>query len=178
MVRLDRETGYAELNPVDAEGKFTAGVPEFVHGRFVKDADPLGPNFFVIRDTAINAFALPGGYIYITRGLLAHLDSEAELAALLGHEMGHGPIGWGQTVVFDLWPRDEASACFADMTRTVVKGKASPAVKGMYAAVKEAQEEVFSLLRHGADGLALVDADRLVGEVGAGHHQSQEIIFK
>jgi predicted Zn-dependent protease len=37
----------------------------------------------------INAFALPGGYVYITRGLLAYLNSEAELAGILGHETGH-----------------------------------------------------------------------------------------
>jgi predicted Zn-dependent protease len=45
--------------------------------------------FTVIDDTSVNAFALPGGYIYITRGLLAYLNSEAELAAVLGHEVGH-----------------------------------------------------------------------------------------
>jgi predicted Zn-dependent protease len=38
---------------------------------------------------AINAFALPGGYIYITRGILAYLEDEAELAGVLGHEIGH-----------------------------------------------------------------------------------------
>ncbi|WP_258001314.1 M48 family metalloprotease [Vibrio vulnificus] len=37
----------------------------------------------------MNAFALPGGYIYIHRGLIAYLGSEAELAAVLGHEVGH-----------------------------------------------------------------------------------------
>jgi predicted Zn-dependent protease len=45
--------------------------------------------FTVLDSTTINAFALPGGYIYITRGLLAYLNSEAELAAVLGHEIGH-----------------------------------------------------------------------------------------
>jgi len=45
---------------------------------------------FTVLDThEINAFALPGGYIYITRGLLAYLSNEAELAAVLGHEIGH-----------------------------------------------------------------------------------------
>ena len=39
-----------------------------------------------------------------------------------GHEMGHGPIRFGDPVVFDLWPRDDASSCFADMTRTIVAG--------------------------------------------------------
>ncbi|MGE3771613.1 MAG: M48 family metalloprotease [Gammaproteobacteria bacterium] len=45
--------------------------------------------FTVLDSTEINAFALPGGYVYITRGLLAYLNSEAELAAVLGHEIGH-----------------------------------------------------------------------------------------
>jgi len=46
-------------------------------------------SFRVVDDAAVNAFALPGGFVYVTRGLLAHLNSEAELAAVLGHEMGH-----------------------------------------------------------------------------------------
>ena len=45
--------------------------------------------FKVLDDPLVNAFALPGGYIYVTRGILAHFDSEAELAAVLGHEIGH-----------------------------------------------------------------------------------------
>lgn len=45
--------------------------------------------FTVLDSPVINAFALPGGYIYITRGLMAYLNSEAELAAVLGHEIGH-----------------------------------------------------------------------------------------
>jgi predicted Zn-dependent protease len=46
-------------------------------------------HFLVLDSPEVNAFALPGGYIYITRGILAYLDSEAELAAVLGHELGH-----------------------------------------------------------------------------------------
>ena len=46
-------------------------------------------SFLVVDSPEVNAFALPGGYIYITRGLLAYLNSEAELAAVLGHELGH-----------------------------------------------------------------------------------------
>jgi predicted Zn-dependent protease len=49
----------------------------------------LGWTFTVLDDPVVNAFAMPGGYIYITRGLLAHLDSEAQLAGVLGHEIGH-----------------------------------------------------------------------------------------
>ena len=46
-------------------------------------------HFTVIDDPAVNAFAMPGGYIYVTRGILAHLNSEAQLAGVLGHEIGH-----------------------------------------------------------------------------------------
>lgn len=49
----------------------------------------LSYHFTVIDSPDINAFALPGGYIYIHRGLLAYLSSEAQLAAVLGHEVGH-----------------------------------------------------------------------------------------
>ena len=45
--------------------------------------------FTVVDQPAINAFALPGGFIYITRGILPFLDNEAELAGVLGHEIGH-----------------------------------------------------------------------------------------
>ena len=45
---------------------------------------------FAVLDTPIeNAFAAPGGYIYVTRGLLAMMNSEAELATVIGHELGH-----------------------------------------------------------------------------------------
>jgi len=45
--------------------------------------------FRVVDDPMINAFALPGGYLYVTRGILAHMDNEAELVSVLGHEIGH-----------------------------------------------------------------------------------------
>jgi predicted Zn-dependent protease len=45
--------------------------------------------FTVLDSPEINAFALPGGYVYVTRGIMAFLDSEAELAGVMGHEIGH-----------------------------------------------------------------------------------------
>src|SRR5690242_18036353 len=45
--------------------------------------------FFVLDDDEVNAFTPGGGYVYIHRGLLNYLNSEAELAAVLGHEIGH-----------------------------------------------------------------------------------------
>jgi predicted Zn-dependent protease len=52
--------------------------------------------FFKLVDSSeINAFALPGGYVYVTRGLMAMLNSEAELAGVLGHEIAHVTLHHG-----------------------------------------------------------------------------------
>ncbi|MHB0925285.1 MAG: M48 family metalloprotease [Gallionellaceae bacterium] len=59
--------------------------------RLAKQSHRPGLNYrFTVLDTPeINAFALPGGYVYVTRGIMAYLNSEAELAAVVGHEIGH-----------------------------------------------------------------------------------------
>jgi len=46
-------------------------------------------HFAVVDSPVVNAFAIPGGYVYVTRGLLAYLTNEAELAGVMGHEVGH-----------------------------------------------------------------------------------------
>jgi len=45
--------------------------------------------FTVLDSPVINAFALPGGYVYVTRGIMGYMNSEAELAGVIGHEIGH-----------------------------------------------------------------------------------------
>ncbi len=55
----------------------------------VSERPNLPWTFRVIDDPVVNAFAVPGGHIYVTRGILAHLNSDAELAAVLGHEIAH-----------------------------------------------------------------------------------------
>jgi len=45
--------------------------------------------FRVVDDPAVNAFAVPGGFVYVTRGILAHMNNEAQLATVVGHEIGH-----------------------------------------------------------------------------------------
>jgi len=49
----------------------------------------LAFHFRVVDSPVINAFALPGGYVYFTRGILGYMNSEAEVAGVLGHEIGH-----------------------------------------------------------------------------------------
>ncbi|MEL6720960.1 MAG: M48 family metalloprotease, partial [Bacteroidota bacterium] len=45
--------------------------------------------FRLVDSPVVNAFALPGGYVYFTRGIMAHFNNEAEFAGVLGHEIGH-----------------------------------------------------------------------------------------
>jgi predicted Zn-dependent protease len=70
------------------------GLQEYVESiglRLARSSErPHLPWQFAIVDVpAVNAFALPGGYIYLTRGIMSYLDDEAELAGVLGHEIGH-----------------------------------------------------------------------------------------
>lgn len=70
--------------------RLAAYVQRIGAGLAAKSELPDLPFIFTVLNSDIyNAFALPGGYIYITRGLLALMGSEAELASVLGHEIGH-----------------------------------------------------------------------------------------
>nr|WP_010132661.1 M48 family metalloprotease [Microbulbifer agarilyticus] len=64
---------------------------EYVGQKIARSSDrpDLTYYFTIIDSQDINAFALPGGYVYINRGLLTYLQSEAEMAAVLAHEVGH-----------------------------------------------------------------------------------------
>jgi predicted Zn-dependent protease len=69
-------------------------IQDFVSARGKKIAavshrPDLNYEFRVIDSEVLNAFAIPGGYVYITRGIMAHFNNEAELAGVVGHEIGH-----------------------------------------------------------------------------------------
>ena len=93
----EQETG-AKLHPQVIE-KFGGvyndpGLSQYVTmigGRIALTTEMPGRTytFTVLDSPVVNAFALPGGYVYITRGLMALAESEAELASVLGHELGH-----------------------------------------------------------------------------------------
>ncbi len=55
---------------------------------YVQDKN-INYTFTVLNSDSVNAFSTPGGYVYVTRGILAYLNNEAQLACVLGHEMGH-----------------------------------------------------------------------------------------
>ncbi len=55
----------------------------------ISERPQLDWTFTVLDDPVVNAMALPGGYIYVNRGILANFNSEAEMASVIGHEIGH-----------------------------------------------------------------------------------------
>jgi Xaa-Pro aminopeptidase len=74
-----------------------------------------------------------------------------------GHEPGSGPLPADLPIVVDLWPRDETSGCWADMTRTFVAGDVTDEVAALRDVVREALEAVRSAARPGITGGALYD---------------------
>lgn len=74
------------------------------------------------------------------------------------HWVGAGPLKAGESIVFDIFPRDKSSRYFADMTRTVVKGDPSPALQAMYDAVLAGQEAALAEIRAGANGKEVHEA--------------------
>ena len=85
-----------------------------------------------------------------------------------GHDPGHGPLAPGVAITVDVWPRDEASGCYADMTRTFVVGDPAPATLDMHRLALEALRRVTAAARPGVRGRELYDLACEVFEA-AGH---------
>ncbi|ODS32366.1 MAG: Xaa-Pro aminopeptidase (X-Pro aminopeptidase - aminopeptidase P II) [Candidatus Scalindua rubra] len=66
------------------------------------------------------------------------------------HNVGNGPLRANESIIFDVFPKDEQTGYYADISRTIVKGRASGTLKKMYKAVASAQELVFKAAKNGA----------------------------
>lgn len=71
------------------------------------------------------------------------------------HNEGSGPLPADRSIIFDVFPRSASSRYFADMSRTVIRGAASPELKRLYQTVKDAQEEAIGKIKDGADGMKI-----------------------
>jgi Xaa-Pro aminopeptidase len=90
---------------------------------------------------------------------LMELDCVAQHTIVAGglqgcdpHDEGSGPLRANESIVMDVFPRSSATRYYADMTRTVVKGRATDAMKRLYDTVRAAQEEGMSMVRDGIQG--------------------------
>jgi Xaa-Pro aminopeptidase len=82
----------------------------------------------------------------------------------VGHDMGSGPIRAGVPIVIDIWPRDNESFCFCDMTRTFVVGAVPDDVREWHRLCKEALDRAISEIHDGADGRAIFDGSCVIFE--------------
>jgi Xaa-Pro aminopeptidase len=73
----------------------------------------------------------------------------------IGHHMGSGPIGWGEPITIDIWPRDVASTFHTDMTRTFVVGPVSDELADYHRLCLEVHERVIPAIRPGVTGKEL-----------------------
>ena len=95
-----------------------------------------------IRDAVAGAGANAGDDLIVSHG--------GQTA--VGHEMGFGPIGSGEPVIIDLWPRDPASACHADMTRTFVVGEVPGELRRYHELTLESLTRAREAVRAGVAG--------------------------
>jgi Xaa-Pro aminopeptidase len=86
----------------------------------------------------------------------------------VGHESGSGPLPAHAAIGVDIWPQDEASGCWADMTRTWVRGDVSDAIAELHRVVLESHERALAATRAGARGVDVYGAACDVIEA-AGH---------
>ena len=71
------------------------------------------------------------------------------------HERGHGPLYANSLIIFDIFPRDTKTGYWGDMTRTVVRGRASEPQRKLWQTVKDGQELALREIKDGADGMKI-----------------------
>jgi Xaa-Pro aminopeptidase len=86
----------------------------------------------------------------------------------VGHDMGSGPVRAGVPVVIDIWPRDNESFMYCDMTRTFVVGEVPDDIREWHRLTKEALDRAISEIKDGADGRSIYDGTCEIYEA-AGH---------
>lgn len=117
--------------------------------------------FFVIDDAkSVNAYACPGGYIFVTRGLLRHIKDEAELAAVLAHEVAHVTHQHGLQEIAQRKPMIVAENAFAELDEETASGE-----DGKWKAIEEDLDQfalsVYETIFEGRLARYELDADRI-----------------
>ena len=132
-----------------AEDGLRAGIEAFHHSRIGRDG------FLYWRRQRLTSEDVQG----VINATIAGLGGNAAHTIVAGgnqgcdpHETGHGPLRAHQPIIIDVFPRDLKTGYWGDITRTVVRGRASERVRTMFALVAKAQDTAFAQLRDGAEG--------------------------
>jgi Xaa-Pro aminopeptidase len=142
LAGIRRAQSAAEAGMRAAAALLRAAEPQ--NGALVVEGEPLTSERVkaAIRDAVTAAGASPGDDFIVSHGT----------QTAVGHEMGFGPIRAGEPVIIDLWPRDTAAACFADMTRTFVVGEVPAAIRRYHELTQESLELARAAVRAGVPG--------------------------
>ncbi len=154
----------------------------FFDSREIKDEEEIGHIVTTLRNTekalekaidCIRKSNVKDGFLFSTRNHLITSESIRQMInvelmkrgckashtivscgeqSCVPHNTGSGPLRANESIIFDVFPKDEQTGYYADISRTVVKGKASRSLKKMYKAVASAQELVFQSAGNGARG--------------------------
>src|SRR4051794_22326039 len=99
--------------------------------------------------------------IAVCREHNATLESDVIVASgaagAVGHDSGAGPLREGESIIIDIWPVDDASACYSDMTRTFVIGEVPDDIAEWHRLTREALEKTRAAVKPGVNGRAIYD---------------------
>jgi Xaa-Pro aminopeptidase len=146
LAGIRRAQRAAEAGMAAAESLIRGAEPE--GGRLLGDGEPLTAE--TVRSAIQAACAAAGAPAPPDIMVVPALSSG-------GHDPGFGPLPADLPIVVDLWPRDEESGCWADMTRTFVSGQVTDEVAALRDVVREALEAARAAARPGVGGRALYD---------------------
>ena len=154
----------------------------FFDSREIKDEDETGHIVATLRNTekalekaidCIRKSNVQNGFLFSTRNSQITSESIRQLInvelmkrgctakhtivscgeqSCVPHNVGNGPLRANESIIFDVFPKDEQTGYYADLSRTIVKGRASRPLKKMYKAVASAQELVFKSAGNGTRG--------------------------
>jgi Xaa-Pro aminopeptidase len=157
-IKQPREVRAIEASLRAAEAGLLAGIEALKSCRIRRGWLVRDGRRFTAEDlrSAVNTRMMADGFVP------AHTICAPGDQAVDPHEGGHGPIRANQPVVMDIFPRAEATGYFGDLTRTVVRGRASFALHELYAIVHEGVRLGHRMLREGVEGM---DVHRAIQEL-------------
>src|SRR5262245_57381415 len=157
-IKEPREVRAIEASLRAAEAGLQAGIEALRSCRIRRGWLVRDGRRFTAEDlrSAVNTRMMADGFVP------AHTICAPGDQAVDPHEGGHGPIRANQPVVMDIFPRSEATGYFGDLTRTVVRGRASFALHELYAIVHEGVRLGHRMLRDGVEGM---DVHRAIQEL-------------
>jgi Xaa-Pro aminopeptidase len=151
--RMKSASELAGIRRAQAAAESGLAAAAAVLGRAVPDGDRL-----VLAGEALTAESVRAALRDACRRAGAPAPPEVIVASVWqgqGHDPGSGPLPANLPIVIDLWPRDESSGCWADMTRTFVVGEIGEAVRALEGLVRNALERARDAVRPGVTGREL-----------------------